>query len=96
MSPEVRCLFPHVESLLRLLAVNPASPATAERSFSSLRRLKTYSRSTTGQSRLKHTALCHVHKHILDTVDLIPLMREFVACRDQRGTPFLDMWCDSD
>ena len=41
MSPEVRGMFPHVEALVRLLLVNPASSASVERSFSSLRRLKT-------------------------------------------------------
>jgi len=40
MVPAMRAMFPHVEALIRLL-VNPASSATAERSFSSLRRLKT-------------------------------------------------------
>ena len=41
MVPTMRALFAHVEALVRLLTVNPASSATAERSFSSLRRLKT-------------------------------------------------------
>jgi hypothetical protein len=40
MMPTMRAMFPQVESLVRLLLVNPASSATAERSFSSLRRLK--------------------------------------------------------
>lgn len=44
MVPEMRMMFPHVEALVRLLMVNPASSASAERSFSSLRRLKTYLR----------------------------------------------------
>ncbi len=42
MTPAMRAIFPLVESLVRLLLVNPVSSATAERSFSSLRRLKTY------------------------------------------------------
>jgi len=44
MVPEMRAMFPNVENLVRLLLVNPASSATAERSFSALRRLKTYLR----------------------------------------------------
>ena len=43
---EVRSLFCEVERLLQLLLVVPASSATAERSFSCLRRLKTYLRTT--------------------------------------------------
>ena len=60
MVPAMRDMFPHVEALVRLLLVNPASSATAERSFSSLRRLKTYLRSTCGQRRLNNLAICHV------------------------------------
>jgi len=35
MVPAMRAMFPQVESLVRLLLVNPASSGTAERSFSS-------------------------------------------------------------
>jgi len=70
MVPAMRAMFPHVEALIRLLLVNPASSATAERSFSSLRRLKTYLRSTCGQRRLNNLAICHVHKHIIDGVNV--------------------------
>ena len=82
LSADMKALFPNVETLLRLLAVNPASSATAERSFSSLRRLKTFLRSTIGQSRFTHCALCDVHKNILDTVDTVGLMRDFIASKD--------------
>jgi len=88
MSPDVRAMFPMVESLLRLLMVNPASSATAERSFSSLRRLKTYIRSTMGQSRLNHVAICHTHKNILDEINVHQLMKEFVNYRQNRCVIF--------
>jgi len=46
MLPEVQAEFPQVTTLLKLLLVSPASSAEAERSFSALRRLKTWLRST--------------------------------------------------
>jgi len=49
---EVKSLFGQVDILLRLLLVVPASSATAERSFSCLRRLKNHLRSTMSQCRL--------------------------------------------
>ena len=49
MEPNVRCMFPAVEKLLRLLLISPASSCEAERSFSALRRLKTWLRSTMTQ-----------------------------------------------
>ena len=39
-------MMPNIVNLLRLLLVNPATSATAERSFSLARRLKTWMRST--------------------------------------------------
>jgi len=47
---EVRSLFCEVKRLLQLLLVVPVSSATAERSFSCLRRLKTYLRNTMSQA----------------------------------------------
>lgn len=88
MVPAMRLMFPTVEALVRLLLVNPASSASAERSFSSLRRLKTYIRSTCGQLRLNNIAMCHIHKHILDEVNVCNAMREFVKYRDNRSLTF--------
>jgi hAT family C-terminal dimerisation region len=85
MVPAMRALFPHVEALIRLLLVNPASSATAERSLSGLRRLKTYSRSTCGQRRLNNLAIRHVHKHIMDGVNVPQLIREFFEVKDIRS-----------
>ncbi|XP_050063021.1 52 kDa repressor of the inhibitor of the protein kinase-like [Aphis gossypii] len=44
-------LFPNMNTLLKLLAVLPVSVATVERSFSTLRRLMTYLRNTTSETR---------------------------------------------
>ena len=88
MVPAMRAMFPHVEALIRFLLVNPASSATAERSFSSLRRLKTYLRSTCGQRRLNNLAICHVHKHVMDGVNVTQLMKEFVEAKDNRSQTF--------
>ena len=48
-APELRGEYNEVEQLVRLLLVAPASSAEAERSFSALRRLKTWLRSTMTQ-----------------------------------------------
>jgi Domain of unknown function (DUF4371)/hAT family C-terminal dimerisation region len=88
MSPEVRGMFPHVEALVRLLLVNPASSASAERSFSSLRRLKTYLRSTIGQARLNHVAISHIHNATVCQIDLKELMKQFIMHKDNRIAVF--------
>jgi len=69
--------------------VNPASSATAEWSFSSLRRLKNYMHSNAcGRQHLNTIALCHVHKYIMDAIDVKELMKEFVHARDNRAAVF--------
>ena len=45
-------------TLGKLLLVMPATNAVSERSFSALKRVKTYLRSTTGEGRLNHLMLC--------------------------------------
>ena len=49
-------------STLGKLLVMPVTNAVSERSFSALNWVKTYLRSTTGDSRLNHLMMLHVHK----------------------------------
>jgi hypothetical protein len=56
--------FPTVHFLLKVLATLPVSTATAERTFSTLKRLKTYLRNATGPERLTGMALLSVHRNI--------------------------------
>lgn len=86
--PDMRAMFPQVEALLRLLLVNPASSAEAERSFSGLRRLKTYLRSTSGQQRLNNIAMCHIHSNILDNLHIDELVKQFILRKENRITTF--------
>ena len=60
--PEERMLY-HVETLVMLLLICPMLSCSAERSFSALRRLKTWLRSSMGQIRLNSIAICHTHRH---------------------------------
>ena len=83
-----RSLLPNVERLLRLLLVLPASSATAERSFSSLRRLKTWLRSRMTQRRLNDVAVLHVHKDRAANVNPRAVAAEFVALNPTRASTF--------
>ena len=47
-------LFPQISKLFRLLLIMPATSVTSERSFSSLRHIKTYLRTSMKQERLNH------------------------------------------
>ena len=55
-------LYPNLSILLQVLVTLPVSTAcTPERYFSTLKRLKTYLRSSMGDERLTSLALIHVH-----------------------------------
>ena len=65
-------LFPSIEIMLRLFGTLPVTTASAERSFSSLKRLKTYLRSTNGEERLNAQALLACNPEmLLDTNEII-------------------------
>ncbi|ESN98243.1 hypothetical protein HELRODRAFT_84726 [Helobdella robusta] len=65
-------LYLTIHSLLSILCTMPVSVATAERSFSTLRRLKTWMRSKMKEERLTGLALMNIHCDTeLDIEDII-------------------------
>ncbi|GBL87854.1 hypothetical protein AVEN_274627-1 [Araneus ventricosus] len=57
-------MFPNIHELLRIVAIIPVTTATPERSYSTLRRLKTYLRNITGENRLTALALMNMYYNI--------------------------------
>lgn len=74
----VKDLLPEVTKCIKLLRTVPVTTATAERSFSCLRRLKNYLRGTMGQERLNYIAILNCHQEVLDRLDMRPLVNEFI------------------
>jgi len=89
-SHDVRNLLNAVERLFKFLVVLPASSATAERSFSTLRRLKNYLRLTRPitQDRLNHVAVHHVHKTRVDALDINKIKQLFIHTNEYRLSVF--------
>lgn len=83
-----RSLLSEVVKLITLVLVMPATNASSERSFSALRRVKTYLRSTMTQSRLNHLMILHVHKEHTDKLDLIKVACDFVQNNEHRYNLF--------
>ena len=66
--------FSNIKMCLRILGTLPVTTCTCERSFSSMRRLKNYTRSTMVSEKLNGIALMHVHQEIIpDTEKVIDL-----------------------
>ena len=74
--------------LVRLLLTLPASSTTAERSFSALRRLKTWLRSTMGQARLNALTVCHVHRDRVAAVSADRVAAAFISLNARRARVF--------
>jgi len=79
-------MLPQVVKLLRLYLTLPVTSCTAERSFSSLRRLKTFLRSTSSQPRLNHIALLHTHRD--SSIDLEDICNNFIIKNEVRQKTF--------
>ena len=69
-----RDMFTEVDKLIRLYFTIPITTATGERSFSVLRRIKTYLRSTMTEERLNNAMLLHCHKDLCADLDLIDIL----------------------
>ena len=73
-----------VVKLVVLIFVAPATNATSQRSFSALRRVKTYLRTTMTQPRLNHLMLIHIHKEDCDKLNLEQCADDFCANSEHR------------
>ena len=67
-----------MRNLVSLVLVMPATNAMSEHSFSSLRRIKSYLRSTMTQTRLNNVMVLHVHKNRTDELCLKTIGNEFI------------------
>ena len=89
-------LISQVSKLAMLLLVMPATNATSERSFSALRRIKTYLRATMTQQHLNHLMILHVHKNLTDDLDLVAVANNFIDGSDHRKHYFGSEFKQSD
>jgi len=80
----------NVFSSFLVVGLLPASSATAEQSFSTLRRLKNYLRLTRPitQDRLNHVVVHHVHKTRVDALDINKIKQLFIHANEYRRSVF--------
>ena len=72
-----KSMLSEVQESLRLYLTIPITSATSEISFSALRRVLTYLRSTMTEQQLNHCLL--LYKHITDSLDIKSIAKEFIA-----------------
>ena len=81
-------VFSEVKRVIQLVLVMPATNATSERSFSTLRRVKNYLRSTMKQERLNYMMLLNVHTNMTDDLQIKQVLNEFVGNNAHRSRIF--------
>ena len=96
LSVAQRIFYSQVIILVSLVLVMPATNATSERSFSCLRRVKSYLRSTMIQLRLNSTMLLHVHKDLTDELNLIEVANDFVANKQEHRSKVFGLFQQKD
>ena len=77
-SSDERHFFSEIVTLITLILVNPATNAVSERSFSAMKRVKTYLRSTMSQERLNSLMVLHVHKQQTDQLSMAVIGNQFI------------------
>ena len=71
----------------QMMALNELT-ILAERSFSTLRRTKTFLRTTLGQAQLNAALLATIHRHRTDQIDVGAIFDEFVSANKRRRLYF--------
>lgn len=76
--------YPNLSTLYKINYTLPVSSATAERSFSRLKLIKTYLRSTISEDRLSNLAILSIEKNIAENMDYNNVIETFSKMKKRR------------
>lgn len=80
----LEAVFPNVEIALRIFVAMAVTVCSAERSFSTLKRLKTYLRSTMEQERLNALTILTIESDLTTSLDFDNIINSFAAMKSRR------------
>lgn len=81
---ELKDLYPNIEILLRIFLATAAANCTAERSFSVLKRLKNYLRSSMTEDRLNYLATLHLNYDITQDLNYDDVITDFAIKKSRK------------
>ena len=87
-----KVMFSEMDKLLKIYLTVPVTTATAERTFSTMRRIKTYLRSTMTQERLNHAMTLHIHKGQTDELNITDIAQQFILLMKDGCTHFINTY----
>ena len=83
-----KSMLSEVHNILRLYLTVPITSATSERSFSALKIVNTYLRSSMSEQRLNNYLLLHIHKDLTDSCDIEKVSKNFIAVNTEHRNYF--------
>lgn len=78
-------IYPNLETALRIFLSLPVTTATCERSFSKLKLIKSYLRSSLGQERLSNMSILAIEKEVTCTLDYSELIDIFAEAKSRKA-----------
>ena len=79
-------VFPNLQTALQILLTMPVSVASCERSFSKLKIIKTYLRSTMAQERLGNLPILSIEKEVFNSVDFDQIIDQFAEKKSRKAS----------
>ncbi|KAL4120597.1 hypothetical protein QTP88_013262 [Uroleucon formosanum] len=81
---ELEEIFPNVSIALRIFSCMAVTNCSAERSFSCLKRIKTFLRSSIGENRLNSLALLCIEAELVSKIHFNDIIEEFASIKSRR------------
>ncbi|KAL4098032.1 hypothetical protein QTP88_022704 [Uroleucon formosanum] len=76
--------YPNIEIVFRIFLTMPVTAATCERSFSKLKLIKNYLRSTMGQERLSNLSILSIENEVAGEINFEDVIDEFAAIKSRK------------
>ena len=83
---ELLSTFPNVSTLLKIFLTLPVTSASAERSFSKLKIIKNFLRTSMGQERLRGLAVLNIEAERASQIDFESVIKQFAKKKSRRTT----------
>lgn len=74
---KIESTFPNVATALRIFLSIAATNCSGERSFSTLKRIKSYLRSSLGQEKLNNLSILSIESDLLNNLDTCDVINQF-------------------